>query len=153
LTVAAPDPVVPADIDNWLGLGGGIVTDQAAAAVVMSFGWIVGRTSFTQIPTANVPLDVWAAWLELASIGYDNPTMLTSNQAGEQITMWAGGAGSRIAQILATLEQNYPRSSQQPVGSFPSAFAGGPWPDGSDIVNMPFTPFGRHLPFGWWDTP
>jgi hypothetical protein len=140
--VAAPDAVTTNDIDTWLQLGGTVEENTAIMAIAVTAGWIVGATAFDAMPTA-VPDDVWSAWIELAGIAYDNPTMMTSNQVGEEITMWAGGSQARVAAILRTLSQNYPKTANLPVGSFPPGFAEGPDPDPSWVVNTR-----GHL--GWW---
>jgi hypothetical protein len=142
--MAAPDAVTATDLATWLRLGDAIEADTAALALSVAAGWIAGRSSLSPMPDV-VPLDIWAAWLELAGIAYDNPTSMTSNQAGEEITMWAGGSQDRRAAILAALESAYPRTTSGPLGAFPMSNADGPWPDPSSDVNT----FGRLSPW-WW---
>lgn len=123
----------PTDMGNWIQQD--VDETSAALAIRLAAGWIIGATSFADMPGV-VTDDVWSAWLELATIAYDNPTSMTSNQAGEEISMWAGGSQERRAAILVSLSEKYPRLTAQPLGSFeaPDDY----WPDDARV-----TRFGR----------
>jgi len=123
-------PVTGNDIAAFMQID--VIDEQAQKAIQLAAGWIIGRTSFTAIPDA-VPQDVWADWLELSVLSYDNPTMMISNQAGMASSTWGSAPAQRVEQILTNLSRRYPFAEAAPLGNFPPALAGtfdgGYWPD------------------------
>jgi hypothetical protein len=130
-----PYAVTPEQVLDALDDATGGSASRAQTAVNLAAGWIIGRTSFTALDEDPIPADVWSAWLELATIWYQNPTALLSSQSGDVSLTWGRTEpGQRIAAILTTLASQYPRVLDSAQGAFPDPTLEVFWPDDARVT-------------------
>lgn len=97
---------------------------KARLAVDVASGWLYGAAQVSPWPPVPVPLDLWAAHLELAVVAYANPLNAERLSLGQLRIEWGAGAAARVEAILQKVREKYQGGG--PAGCFPAAAA---WPD------------------------
>lgn len=104
------------------------VEKTATLAIKVATGWLTVEVG-TIPPTVDDSSPLYAWCLELAGIAYENPTSMSTDQAGETSSAWA----DRRLQILTTARRWAAEQGSGPVSSVPAprgTFPPAPsWPD------------------------
>lgn len=114
---------------------------SATEARRIAQAWLASATRLSEWPTP-VPEDLRAWAIELASLIYDNPSWLETEQTDGTVARWAL---SRRAEILTEARSRYGTSdiAGHPLGAFPEVQ---PWPD-------PVPGYAERFPVSWRLTP